>query len=398
MSEWESISLDQFVTFQRGFDLPISTFVDGNVPVFGSTSILGYHNEAKVKAPGVITGRSGTLGQFQYTEEDFFPHNTSLWVKDFKGNNPKFAYYLMQCLDFSGFNSGGAVPTLNRNVLKSFTVHVPPLPIQQKIAAILSAYDDLIENNLKQIKLLEEMAQITYEEWFVRFKFPNHKNTPVDEKTGLPLGWEEINIGDLVRYEIGGGWGEDFISDDFSAPAYVIRGTDIDSLSLGGTIDCVPFRYHKKSNLQSRKLQILDIVFEVSGGSQNEGVAKTILLTEELLNRFDADVMCASFCKLVRLHDKNNSYFVFHYLRFLRKVRATEVFEIRGASSIVNYNWTGFLKFQKIIMPSVELIKDFNEKVAFIHKQINLLGSQNQLLKEARDILLPRLMTGKIEV
>ena len=77
---------------------------------------------------------------------------------------------------------------------------LPPLPIQQKITAILSAYDDLIENNLKQIKLLEEMAQITYEEWFVRFKFPNHENTPVDEVTGLPLGWERKKLGDLTSY------------------------------------------------------------------------------------------------------------------------------------------------------------------------------------------------------
>ena len=128
MEGWKKIRLDEFVKFQRGFDLPKDKFKKGNIPVYGSTSILGHHNVAKVKAPGVITGRSGTLGRFQYAKQDFWPHNTSLWVKDFKGNNPKFAYYLMQCLDFADFNSGGAVPTLNRNVLRSFKVDVPHFP------------------------------------------------------------------------------------------------------------------------------------------------------------------------------------------------------------------------------------------------------------------------------
>ena len=104
MEGWKRIRLDEFVKFQRGFDLPKNNFKNGNVPVYGSTSILGYHNVPKVKAPGVITGRSGTLGRFQYAKQDFWPHNTSLWVKDFKGNDAKFAYFLMQCLDFADFN------------------------------------------------------------------------------------------------------------------------------------------------------------------------------------------------------------------------------------------------------------------------------------------------------
>jgi len=189
MSEWKNKSLAQFVTFQRGFDLPKSQFISGDIPVFGSTSILGYHNLSKVVAPGVITGRSGTLGKFQYSTVAFWPHNTTLWVKDFKGNDPKFSYYLMQCFDFSDFNGGGAVPTLNRNVLKSLKVDVPPLQTQQKIAKILSNYDDLIENNLKRIKLLEESARLTYEEWFLRFRIDG-KKLEIDSDTGLPFGWE----------------------------------------------------------------------------------------------------------------------------------------------------------------------------------------------------------------
>jgi type I restriction enzyme, S subunit len=191
---WKEVRLNKVVWFQRGFDLPKTKFKKGAVPVFGSTSILGYHSEVKVKAPGVITGRSGTLGKFQLATKDFWPHNTTLWVKDFKGNDVIYCYYMLQCLDFSILNTGGAVPTLNRNLLNSFIVNLPPLPTQRKIASILSAYDDLIENNLKRIKLLEEKAQLTYEEWFVRMKFPGHETVKVDEETGLPEGWERKTI------------------------------------------------------------------------------------------------------------------------------------------------------------------------------------------------------------
>ena len=380
MEGWKRIRLDEFVKFQRGFDLPKNNFKNGNVPVYGSTSILGYHNVPKVKAPGVITGRSGTLGRFQYAKQDFWPHNTSLWVKDFKGNDAKFAYFLMQCLDFADFNSGGAVPTLNRNVLRSFKVDVPPLPTQRKIAKILSAYDDLIENNLKRIKLLEEMAQIEFNNWYA-----------INED------FEEVNLGSIIGHEIGGGWGAEEQSEEFSKSAYVIRGTDIDELP-NGKIDNVPFRFHKKSNLASRKLQDGDIIFEVSGGSSYEGVAKTLLVTDELLKQFDNAVMPASFCKLARPIERKYSNFLFLFWRFLRNIKGTEVFEIRSASNIVNYNWTAFLKFQQIKKPSETELEKFNKIVEPIYKQVYNLGNQNQRLKEARDILLPRLMTGMIDV
>lgn len=380
MEGWNKIRLDEFVKFQRGFDLPKDKFLNGSFPVYGSTSILGFHNVAKVKAPGVITGRSGTLGRFQYSTYDFWPHNTSLWVKDFKGNIPKFAYYLMQCLDFADFNSGGAVPTLNKNVLRSFKVDVPPLPSQRKIANILSAYDDLIENNLKRINMLEEMAQNEFNEWYAN-----------------NLDFEEVNLGSIIGHEIGGGWGSEEQSEEFNKPAFVIRGTDIDELP-NGKLEKVPFRFHKKSNLASRKLQDGDIIFEVSGGSSYEGVAKTLLVTDELLKQFDNAVMPASFCKLARPADRKYSGFVFLFLRFLRNIRGTEVFEIRSASNIVNYNWTAFLKFQKVKKPNDEELEKFNNIIEPIYKQVYNLGNQNQHLKEARDILLPRLMTGMIDV
>jgi type I restriction enzyme S subunit len=318
-----------------------------------------------------------------------------------KGVDNAFLYYILLNKGiqghYSGYFTGAAIKHLTGESLAKIKIEIPPIQTQQKIAQILSAYDDLIENNLKRIKLLEEMAQITYEQWFVRMKFPNHETTPINAETGLPEGWKYQPIGSLLEHEIGGGWGKDEALQDFSEPAYVIRGTDFKSLALGD-LTSVPFRFHKKSNLLSRKLNNGDIVFEVSGGSHNAGVAKTILITDKLLMQFDNDVMCASFCKLVRPNEVQYSYLLFHFFQYLRDIKATEVFEIRSASNIVNYNWTAFLKFQQIPVPNKDTLQDFSRLISPVHSNIYQLGKQNNLLKEAREILLPRLMTGMIDV
>jgi type I restriction enzyme S subunit len=297
----------------------------------------------------------------------------------------------------NGIAFGATVPHIKVKDAEELKIPCPPIGTQRKIGAILSAYDDLIENNLKRIKLLEEMAQITYEEWFVSMKFPGHEIAAFDEETRLPKGWSTRNLGYYIEHEIGGGWGEEEASKEFSETAYVIRGTDFDGLSTGNTKN-VPLRWHKKSNLASRKLTSGDIIFEVSGGSQNEGVAKTVLMTEELLSLFDEDVMCASFCKLARPKSTEVGHYLFYFLRFLRKIKASEVFEIRSASNIVNYNWTAFLKFQEVNLPSKSLLDEFYVISENSTKQISVLAKQIKLLKEAGDILLPRLMTGMIDI
>ena len=129
---WQEIEFKSFITLQRGFDLPKSRMKDGDVPVLGSNCIIGFHSEYKIEPPGVVTGRSGTLGLVQYTEKPFWPHNTALWVKDFKGNDPKFVYYKLQTLHLERFNGGVSVPTLNRNVLDTLKIQVPSLNINTK--------------------------------------------------------------------------------------------------------------------------------------------------------------------------------------------------------------------------------------------------------------------------
>lgn len=124
-SKWINTTLSNVFALQRGFDLPAQNRRPGAVPVVASTGVVGSHNEPLVKSPGVVVGRSGSIGGAQFITNDFWPLNTTLWVKDFKGNDPRFIYYLLSNIDFKGFNVGSGVPTLNRNHIHSLPVSVP---------------------------------------------------------------------------------------------------------------------------------------------------------------------------------------------------------------------------------------------------------------------------------
>ena len=141
--EWEVKRLGDVAPLQRGFDLPNPLLKSGPYPVVYSNGILNHHVAFQVKGPGVVTGRSGTIGKVTFVEGDFWPHNTSLWVTSFKGNDSKFVFYLYSSLGFERFASGSGVPTLNRNDAHAYQVQIPPTKAEQTaIAQVLSVIDE----------------------------------------------------------------------------------------------------------------------------------------------------------------------------------------------------------------------------------------------------------------
>ena len=136
---WELGRLDDVIVLQRGFDLPKAQRLDGSIPIYAATGVVGFHNEAKVKAPGVVTGRSGTIGDVVYVQEDFWPLNTALWVKEFPKSEPLYAYHVLSSIDLRQFNSGAAVPTLNRNDIHGLDSLIPPRSLQKKFQEFAGA-------------------------------------------------------------------------------------------------------------------------------------------------------------------------------------------------------------------------------------------------------------------
>lgn len=151
---WEVVEFPKFVLLQRGKDLTKKNFMDGDIPVAGSNGVIGYHNQSFVKAPGVTVGRSGSCGIVNYYEKDFWAHNTSLYVKDFNGNNEMFSFYYLQFLDIGKFKTGASVPTLDRNSLNTFEVPVPKKEEQKEIAKYIQTIESKIESSKKKKQTL----------------------------------------------------------------------------------------------------------------------------------------------------------------------------------------------------------------------------------------------------
>lgn len=196
--EWIECTLGDILNFRRGHDLPHSQMVEGDVPVAGSNGIIGSHNIATKMTPIVTIGRSGNVGTPYYYEKAW-AHNTTLYIDDFKGNDPKFIYYLCKTLPFATMGGGSAVPTLNRNHIHPLRVRFPQnIEDQRRIANILSSLDRKIELNNKINAQLEEMAQAIFKSWFVDFE-PFKDGKFVDSELGLiPEGWRVGMLSDIT--------------------------------------------------------------------------------------------------------------------------------------------------------------------------------------------------------
>lgn len=149
---WERAPFETALVLQRGFDLPIQNREEGDVPIYGSTGINGFHSKARVAGPGVVTGRSGTLGEVRYVPYDFWPLNTSLWVKEFKRVSPLFAVFLMREMDLKQYNGGASVPTLDRK-----TVHKAEVLIPTK--RMLTSFDEFVVPLFQQINALTAQVE-----------------------------------------------------------------------------------------------------------------------------------------------------------------------------------------------------------------------------------------------
>lgn len=290
-------------------------------------------------------------------------------------------------------DSGSTREALTKEDIEKFKIKLPSLSIQQRIGSILSAYDDLVEVNNQRIKLLEQTARELYKEWFVRMRFPKYKKAKF--KKGIPTEWRVESIGKVIDYHIGGGWGNDNKDNQFSVSGYVIRGTDIPKVRAGQANQNV-YRFHKASNMKSRELIEGDIVFETAGGSEGQPLGRTCYITQEILDAYGDKVMAASFCKQVRTTSIPSLY-LYYFINYLYDTGMIETYQIQS-TGISNFQFEPFFKFQQIILPKDDLMQSFHNMVLPMQKQIAVLGNKNTQLRQIRDRLLARLISGKLQV
>ena len=189
-SDWMVKPISQVAPLQRGFDLPTREIRPGPFPVVYSNGVENFHSVAMVKKPGVVTGRSGTLGKVHYIDTDYWPHNTSLWVTRFNDNIPKFIYYLYESLSFGRFASGSGVPTLNRNDAHSYRIALPSDRNEQRaIATALSDVDALLDGLDRLIAKKRDLKQAAMQQLL----------TGQTRLPGFHGEWEVKRLGDAGR-------------------------------------------------------------------------------------------------------------------------------------------------------------------------------------------------------
>lgn len=381
MSEWRAGTLGDVLTLQRGFDITKAAQRVGPVPVVSSSGINSYHNEAKVEGPGVVIGRKGTLGTCFFLEKPFWPHDTSLWVKDFKGNDPKYCYYLLGSMELEKHDVGAANPTLNRNHVHLLPVPCPPLATQRRIASILGAYDDLIEVNRRRVAVLEEMARGLFDEWFVRFRFPGHESVPiVDTPDGpLPQGWNWGQAKDLI---------------DFDPKTKVPKDGEKPFIPMGqlDTVTSLIASPESRTGNSGAKFRNGDTLFAritpclengKTGlvrdlpGVEGVGFGSTEFIVMRGARSGPAFTYCLS--RLSGFRDHARSSMSGATGRQRARTESVETFTMA-----LPHTDATLQQFERAAWPMLELV--------------GMLGNMNERLAASRDLLLPRLISGQLSV
>jgi type I restriction enzyme, S subunit len=355
------------------FDITQAEQRPGAYPVISSSGVTSFHDEFKASGPGVVISRKGTLGSIHFTAGDYWPHDTTLWSKDLKENSPRFVYFFLHTLDFKRFDVGNPNLTLNRNHIHEIPIRIPPRPVQEQIADMLSAYDDLMENNRRRMALLEESARLLYREWFVRLRFPGHEHTRL--LNGIPEGWERKTLGDICT-DI-----RETISAENLEPNTPYIGLEhiprrSISLTEWGTADLVTSSKHL--------FRIGDILFgKIRPYFHKVGITFTngVASSDAIVIRPNTDDL-GGFVLMTVSSDV-----------FVAEASQT----MRAGSKMPRADWKLMTKYP-VALPPQGIAETFTETLKGITDQLRNLCFQNQKLKAARDLLLPRLMSGEIAV
>ena len=365
---WKPAVLQDLVFLQRGFDITKAQQKLGDVPVFSSAGLSSWHNEAKAQGPGVIIGRKGTLGSVHYSEDDYWPHDTTLWSKSFRGNSARYVYYALKCLGLERFNVGGANPTLNRNHIHGLPIYIPERSLQDDVVSILSAYDDLIENNRRRIALLEEEAQLLYREWFVHFRFPRHEHVKIIE--GIPAGWKRRTLVELAEIVMG------------QSPKSQFYNEAGEGLPFHQGVTDYGFRFVSHRIYSSAVTKIAeagDILVSVRAPVGRINIARERIV----LGRGLAAIRSRTEHQSFLLYALKNHFYAEDIIGTGAIYAATNKKELEG---------------QIFLEPSALLLREFEDQANTIDLQIACLTNQSDNLVRARDLLLPRLMNGETAV
>src|SRR5690606_35712910 len=422
--EWVNIRLGDFIELKRGYDLPKKSRSAGPIPLISSAGVSDQHSEAKVRGPGVVTGRYGTIGDVFYIEEDFWPLNTTLYVRDFKGNDPRFTYYFLKTIDYLQYSDKAAVPGVNRNHLHMAEISVPKsVEEQRRIASVLSCLDDKIEANDTINQTLEQMAQAIFKSWFVDFEPVKAKIAALEaggsEEDALRAAMQAISgkgEEDLTRLqaeqpeqyaelrataelfpsamqnselgEIPEGWELSTIGEEFD----VTMGQSPPGDTYNEEGDGVPFFQGRRDfgeRFPSNRVYC-------SSPQRMANAGDTLLSVRAPVGDTNIALMhCCIGRGLAALRHKTGcSSYTYYTIIQLGQALASYDSEGTVFGSINQKN----LKALPVVAPAPAVLAAFQQAVAPIDGLIRVNSEETASLADVRDALLPKLLSGELPV
>ena len=381
MSEWPKVKLKELMVIKNGKDH--KALLDGEYPVYGSGGIMRYVNKYLYDKESVLLPRKGTLNNIQFATFPFWTVDTCYYTEVKNEKVLPYFLYLSICqLDIAALNTGSAVPSMTFDKYYSIEINLPPLPVQRRIAEILSRYDSLIENYQRQIKLLEEAAQRLYKEWFVDLHFPGHENTPIID--GIPEGWEKKKLGEVFTYVRG----KSYTSKELSN-----KGTIMVNLKNIQAFGGYNRNAEKRFTGDYKEMQALekgDLIMGVTDMTKERRLVGHVALVPDFNERatFSMDLIKIVPFELPKVY-------LYCAMRF--GGISTSISPLANGVNVLHLKPDALTGIEMIV-PNKVLIQNFSSYASSCIEEINNIEDQIRNLTEARDRLLPKLMSGEIDI
>ncbi|MDE1263078.1 restriction endonuclease subunit S [Vibrio aestuarianus] len=399
-SNFFSTTIGEQVTLQRGFDITKKEQQEGNVPVVSSGGISSYHNVSKVAAPGVVLGRKGTLGTVYFMDEDFWPHDTSLWVKDFKGNNPHYVYYFFKGMsaELKKMDVGAANPALNRNHVHLLKTEWPCREIQDKIVSIGAALDKKITLNNQTNQTLEAMAQAIFKSWFVDFD-PVKAKMNGEQPTGMDIATASLFPDKLAESQVGlipEGWSVNQLSDICKNHSQSYDLKSVDEVVFVNTGDVLEGDFLHKDYSPVVGLP----------GQAKKAIKEDDILYSEIRPKnkrfayvdFDvSDYVVSTKFMVIQANEKVHPRLLYMMLTRQNTIDEFNVIADSRSGTFPQITFKAISNLEFCMAPR----KVQDAFVAQVMPMIQLqrsLKTENKRLAELRDTLLPKLLSGEIEL
>jgi type I restriction enzyme S subunit len=389
-SDWRSTTLKDELELAYGTALTKQDRLNGSYPVFGSNGVIGYHSKYLVKGPGIIIGRKGSVGGVSYSEQDFWPIDTTFYVKLKEGNDIRFWYYLLKTLKLETMDSHSAVPGLSRDAAYNLQCFVPPLDEQQSLAGVLAALDSKIDLNDQLNIVLERTGRALFKHWFIDFEFPNEDGEPYkssgggmkDSELGLiPETWEAVRLADFISLDKGLSYKGKFLSQ---------QGTpmiNLGTISPDNRFIRTRLKHYSGEFRDKQQVRPGDVVIANTDITQKREVLGSPAIVPDDLD--SENILFTHHIFAVRNNSTIPNLFIYYLLK-LQSYR-DRVQGFATGTTVLALPPDAVLDYL-FAKPDNDTLNQFNVFAGLVHILSTNNDAESRNLTAIRDILLPKLM------